>query len=325
MSGPEVLVECAVFEHVIGRREDRGGNGADRFLRPASSAQPYDLRVEVGGLGARSSPSALDEHGLQPRGTHAQAGRAALAGAFVVARAQAGPGAQMRGGGKPAHVGADLRQDDLGAEFADPRYRAQLLDGVTKGSQPGINLPVNRGDAGIERVDLLQMETEQEAMVSLDALVQGFAQPCLRRSDLGVRERGQLGRVGLAGDQRLDHRPAAAPHDIGQNRHQLDGGFLQGLLQALDRARLLAHQLLARAQQPPSSWISGPGTKLARISPCASSSANHVASFTSVLRPGTFLTCAALASTSSKPRPASTCQTGFQYTPVASIAAWVPP
>src|SRR5438874_7907855 len=50
MSGPEVLVECAVFEHVIGRREDRGGNGADRFLRPASSVQPHELRVEVGGL-----------------------------------------------------------------------------------------------------------------------------------------------------------------------------------------------------------------------------------------------------------------------------------
>src|ERR1700724_1525947 len=164
MSGPAVLVECAVFEHMIGRREDGGGNGPDRFLRPASSAQPHELRVEVGGLSACRGPSALDEYGLQPRGTGAQAGRAALAGAFVVARAQAGPGAQMRGRGKPAHVGADLRPDNLGAQFADPRYRAQLLDGVTKGSQPGIDLPINRGDAGIERLDLLQMETEQKAM-----------------------------------------------------------------------------------------------------------------------------------------------------------------
>ena len=44
-----------------------------------------------------------------------------------------------------------------------------------------------------------------------------------------------------------------------------------------------------------------------------------MASLTSVLRPGTFFTCAALASTSSK-WPSSTCHTGFQYTPVASIA-----
>src|SRR6516162_4870830 len=125
----------------------------------ASGAQPHELRVEVGGLSARSGPAALNERGLQPGGTRAQAGRAALASALVVARAQPGPGAQVRGRGKPAHVGADLRQDDLGAEFADPRDRAQLLDGVTKGSEPGIDLPINRGNAGIERSDLLQMET----------------------------------------------------------------------------------------------------------------------------------------------------------------------
>ncbi|MDT4883063.1 hypothetical protein FQZ97_1190730 [compost metagenome] len=61
------------------------------------------------------------------------------------------------------------------------------------------------------------------------------------------------------------------------------------------------------------------GTKLARIRPWASRSAIHIASLTSVLRPGTFFTCAALASTSSK-WPSSTCHTGFQYTPVASMA-----
>src|SRR6516225_2325004 len=63
-------------------------------------------------------------------------------------------------------------------------------DGVTKGGEPGIDLPIDRGDAGIERVDLLQMEIEQEAMVSLDARAKGFAQPSLRRPDLGMRERG---------------------------------------------------------------------------------------------------------------------------------------
>ena len=67
------------------------------------------------------------------------------------------------------------------------------------------------------------------------------------------------------------------------------------------------------------SWIGCGGTKLARIRPCASRSAIQVASFTSLLRPGTPLMCAAFASTSSK-RPSRMCQTGFQYTPVASIA-----
>src|SRR5215831_11777417 len=55
------------------------------------------------------------------------------------------------------------------------------------------------------------------------------------------------------------------------------------------------------------------------------SSESHAASFTSVLRPGTFFTCAAFAKTSSKLLSASTCHTGFQYTPVASIATCVQP
>ena len=61
-----------------------------------------------------------------------------------------------------------------------------------------------------------------------------------------------------------------------------------------------------------SSAVGPSGTKLARTRPCASSSASQVASFTSVLRPGTFLTCAALARTSANPPSARMCQTGFQ-------------
>ena len=42
-----------------------------------------------------------------------------------------------------------------------------------------------------------------------------------------------------------------------------------------------------------------------------------------VLRPGRILTWRALTSSSSKPRSSSTCHTGFQYWPVASITTWV--
>ncbi len=72
------------------------------------------------------------------------------------------------------------------------------------------------------------------------------------------------------------------------------------------------------------SWIAGGGTKLARIRPCANKSASQVASFTSLLRPGTFFTCAAFARISAK-RSSRTYQIGFQYTPVASIATCVHP
>src|SRR5262245_42636863 len=72
------------------------------------------------------------------------------------------------------------------------------------------------------------------------------------------------------------------------------------------------------------SWIPGGGTKLDRIRPCANRSASQVASFTSLLRPGTFFTCAAFARINAN-RPSRMCQTGFQYTPVASIATCVHP
>src|SRR5262249_34861988 len=73
-----------------------------------------------------------------------------------------------------------------------------------------------------------------------------------------------------------------------------------------------------------SSRIGFGGTKLLRNSPCSSSWHNHCASEASVLRPGTFLTCAALHKTSSN-SSSSTYQTGFQYTPAASIATCLTP
>src|SRR6267143_5705036 len=56
------------------------------------------------------------------------------------------------------------------------------------------------------------------------------------------------------------------------------------------------------------------GTKLGRSNPWQNKSAIHSASLTSVLRPGTFLTCCALATTISK-APSKRALTGFQYTP----------
>ena len=39
----EFLVESAVAEHVIGGGEDRGGNGANRLLRPTPMTQALEL------------------------------------------------------------------------------------------------------------------------------------------------------------------------------------------------------------------------------------------------------------------------------------------
>jgi len=53
----------------------------------------------------------------------------------------------------------DLRQDDLSAQFTDPWDSTQLFDSVAKAGKPGIGLPVDLGNRGIELVDLLYMQS----------------------------------------------------------------------------------------------------------------------------------------------------------------------
>ena len=190
--GAEIFIQRAVLEHVVSGGEDRGGDGADRLLGAAPSAQPHELRPQVGCLGASGCPCALDQHILEPGGSLAQAGRPPLVGTFVIARAQAGPRPQVPGRGEPLHVGADLGQDDLGAQFADPRDRAQLLDRVTKAGERGIGLPVDVGDAGIKGVDLLQMQPEQETMLALDAPAQASRSVAAEARTLGCASAASL-------------------------------------------------------------------------------------------------------------------------------------
>jgi hypothetical protein len=51
------------------------------------------------------------------------------------------------------------------------------------------------------------------------------------------------------GDHRSDHPPTADAHDVAGHPGELDVGFFQRLLNALDVPGLIAHQLLAGAHQ----------------------------------------------------------------------------
>src|SRR5260221_11679654 len=95
VSNAEVLVLGAVLEHVVDGGEQRGGDGADRLLRSASAAQSVELRFVVAVFLALRRPGALDEHGLEPGRTFAQARGFALAGALVVTGAQTRPGHEV--------------------------------------------------------------------------------------------------------------------------------------------------------------------------------------------------------------------------------------
>ena len=218
----------------------------------------------------------------------------------------------MPGGREAVHVEADLGDNDPGAELADAGDRGQEPDGGAKGRRLRVDLPVDRGDRPVEGIDLVEMQPQQEAVVACHPSPQGGAKLVGRGLEATV-EHGQHRGIGLALDERLEHRPAADAEHVGDHRVELDVGVLQGLLQPLGVARLLAHELLSWVRRRVRiASVAASGTKLARISPCASSSASQAASATSVLRPGTFLTCAAFARISPNPPSSSTCQTGFQ-------------
>ena len=82
----------------------------------------------------------------------------------------------MAFGREPAHVVADLGNDNLCADIADAGYRRHMFDGDPKGRNVGLHLLVDRGDGCIESIDLIEMKAQQKAMVLGDATAKGLAQ-----------------------------------------------------------------------------------------------------------------------------------------------------
>ena len=64
--GPEIVVEGAMLEHMVGSGEDRGGAGPDRLFRAVSGVQALELRLEIAAAFAGGRPGALDQGGLEP-------------------------------------------------------------------------------------------------------------------------------------------------------------------------------------------------------------------------------------------------------------------
>src|SRR5438309_4494284 len=60
----EVMVFGAMFEDVIDRGEDRCGDGANGFLRPALGLEAEELSPVVAVFRALGGPGALHEHGF---------------------------------------------------------------------------------------------------------------------------------------------------------------------------------------------------------------------------------------------------------------------
>ena len=78
----------------------------------SAPAKAEELCIEVAALLAPGGPGTLDQQGLEPQVTLTQPGGTALASTLIVAWTQPGPRQEMSRSREPAHVAADLRQDD---------------------------------------------------------------------------------------------------------------------------------------------------------------------------------------------------------------------
>ena len=79
----------------------------------------FALGLQVTALFVLGGPRGLDEGGLEPRVTTAQARGAAFSRALVLTRTDAGPRHEMSGGGETAHIDADLSHDRFCTAITD--------------------------------------------------------------------------------------------------------------------------------------------------------------------------------------------------------------
>jgi hypothetical protein len=157
----EVLIEGAVFEHVVGGGQDGSGDGDNGLLWTTPAAEAQVLSREVTFLFARGRPGALDKGGLEPGRAFFYAVGAAFSGAFVVFGAESGPSDQLGFGGEAAPVDADLRYDHFSREAAEARNGAEHFDGYPKGFDVGVDLLIDAGKGCVQSINLVQMEPER--------------------------------------------------------------------------------------------------------------------------------------------------------------------
>ena len=208
----------------------------------------------------------------------------------------------MPGGWEPGHVGPDLGDEQVRGGLADPGDLIQPIDRPGERGDQRLELGVELGQIGIQRVHPGQHLAQQEGVL----VGEEPGERLLQQRQFGAHPRtGQLRQplgVAFPGDQRRQHRPPGDPEDVAGDHAQLDLGVLQQLLDPLLLGGPRRHQVHAVAghlsQLPGRSW----GTKLGR-SICRSASLHsQTASRVSVLgRPGRCLTSRAFTSQVSNP------------------------
>src|SRR5438552_5297971 len=106
--GTEFVVGDAIFQNVVGRRQDGRGHGKDRLLGSSPTLETKKLRAEIRVPHPGGHPGDLDQRGFEPGVAGPRPRRETLAGTFMQARTETGPRHQVSSGRKSAHVEADF-------------------------------------------------------------------------------------------------------------------------------------------------------------------------------------------------------------------------
>ncbi len=157
----------------------------------------------------------------------------------------------MGGGGEAAHVGADLGDDHRGRKRADARDGSQPRGGVAEGLETVAQLGIDLGDRGVDRVGLTEMDPEQQALVVGQVTAERLDEPRTGGADAAPDPVGEAFGITLALGQRVEDRPSAGAHDVGEHRAELEVGGLQELVDAFDMGDLPAGELLTSTGKVP--------------------------------------------------------------------------
>jgi hypothetical protein len=179
VGGGELHGEAKVLEaleHGVDGAQEGGGDGANGFLGASAGLDSMELGVEAAALGSSGRAGAGEEGAFNQREPLRIRVHLLLPALSSLRGRMQAKGEEMGVRGIAAHVDADLGQNGLSAEVVEARDGPYDLGGLAKGVEIGLHLLVERRDRPIEGVDLLQMELEQEAVVSRQAAPQRLSQ-----------------------------------------------------------------------------------------------------------------------------------------------------
>jgi hypothetical protein len=117
----------------------------------------------------------------------------------------------MSRGGEARHIRTDFGQYDSRRGHADAGNAGQQLDLAAKGGQEGLHPPLQFAHCLVERIDLTQVQLQEEAMVVADRPSQRLHQFLMSRLDPATPQAGQCIQIRLPGDQALDEGAPAYP------------------------------------------------------------------------------------------------------------------